>query len=63
IDAGLTNYLSTQNIYVMYKLQKWMFVLTFVVTIATIIGVLSGWDNLMKLYTSLELFFQAIVSP
>lgn len=63
IDAGLTNYLSTQNIYVMYKLQKWMFVLTFVVTIATIIGVLSGWDNLMKLYTNLELFLQTIVSP
>ncbi|MBG0575985.1 hypothetical protein [Enterobacter ludwigii] len=45
IDTGLTNYLSTQNIYVMYKLQKWMFFLTIVVTIATLLGVLSGWEN------------------
>jgi hypothetical protein len=62
IDAGLTNYLSIQNIYVMYKLQKWMFVLTFVVTIATIIGVLSGWDNLVKLYANLISFVQAIIN-
>ena len=46
IDSGLTNYLSVQSIYVMYKLQKWMFILSIVVTIATIIGVLSGWNNL-----------------
>lgn len=49
IDAGLTNYLSVQSIYVMYKLQKWMFILSLVVTIATIIGVLSGWNNLKSL--------------
>ncbi|MBE0448899.1 MAG: hypothetical protein IBX64_12570 [Actinobacteria bacterium] len=49
IDSGLTNYLSVQSIYVMYKLQKWMFILSIVVTIATIIGVLSGWNNLKLL--------------
>ncbi|MCX2765417.1 hypothetical protein [Pseudoalteromonas sp. B530] len=49
IDSGLTNYLSVQSIYVMYKLQKWMFILSIVVTIATIVGVLSGWDNLKSL--------------
>ena len=49
IDSGLTNYLSVQSIYVMYKLQKWMFILSIVVTIATIIGVLSGWSNLKLL--------------
>lgn len=52
IDSGLTNYLSVQSIYVMYKLQKWMFVLSIVVTIATIIGVLSGWSNLKPLISS-----------
>lgn len=52
IDSGLTNYLSVQSIYVMYKLQKWMFILSIVVTIATIIGVLSGWDNLKLLVTA-----------
>jgi len=45
IDTGLTNYLSTQSIYVMYKLQKWMFILSVVVTVATLIGVISGWEN------------------
>jgi hypothetical protein len=49
IDSGLTNYLSVQSIYVMYKLQKWMFILSIVVTIATIIGVLSGWSTLKLL--------------
>ena len=49
IDSGLTNYLSVQSIYVMYKLQKWMFILSIVITIATIIGVLSGWNNLKLL--------------
>lgn len=49
IDSGLTNYLSVQSIYVMYKLQKWMFILSIVVTIATIIGVISGWNNLKLL--------------
>lgn len=49
IDSGLTNYLSVQSIYVMYKLQKWMFILSIVVTIATVIGVLSGWSNLKSL--------------
>jgi hypothetical protein len=49
IDSGLTNYLSVQSIYVMYKLQKWMFILSIVVTIATIIGVLSDWNNLKLL--------------
>lgn len=46
IDTGLTNYLSVQSIYVMYKLQKWMFILSIVVTVATIVGVISGWNNL-----------------
>lgn len=46
IDTGLTNYLSVQSIYVMYKLQKWMFILSVVVTIATIVGVISSWSNL-----------------
>ncbi|HIE2222641.1 TPA: hypothetical protein ACXK2U_003021 [Serratia marcescens] len=50
VDTGLTNYLSVQSIYVMYKLQKWMFVLSIVVTIATIIGVLSGWENIIKIF-------------
>jgi hypothetical protein len=49
IDSGLTNYLSVQSIYVMYKLQKWMFILSIVVTIATVIGVLSGWNVLKPL--------------
>jgi len=49
IDSGLTNYLSVQSIYVMYKLQKWMFILSIVVTIATIISVLSGWNSLRTL--------------
>ena len=49
IDSGLTNYLSVQSIYVMYKLQKWMFILSIVVTIATIIGVLSSWNSLKAL--------------
>lgn len=53
IDSGLTNYLSVQSIYVMYKLQKWMFILSIVVTIATIIGVLSGWNNLKTLLSGL----------
>lgn len=52
IDSGLTNYLSVQSIYVMYKLQKWMFILSIVVTIATIISVLSGWNNLKGLVIS-----------
>jgi len=52
IDSGLTNYLSVQSIYAMYKLQKWMFILSIVVTIATIISVLSGWDNLKLLIPS-----------
>lgn len=46
IDLGLTNYLSIQSIYVMYKLQKWMFILSVVVTIATVIGAISSWDNI-----------------
>ncbi|OUF35188.1 hypothetical protein AZZ63_002271 [Enterobacter hormaechei] len=50
VDTGLTNYLSVQSIYVMYKLQKWMFILSIVVTIATIIGVLSGWENIIKIF-------------
>jgi hypothetical protein len=49
IDIGLTNYLSVQSIHVMYKLQKWMFILSVVVTIATIVGVLSGWEDLKSL--------------
>jgi len=52
IDIGLTNYLSVQSIYVMYKLQKWMFILSVVVAIATIIGVLSGWNNLKLLISA-----------
>lgn len=52
IDSGLTNYLSVQSIYVMYKLQKRMFILTIVVTVATIIGVLSGWHDLKALLDS-----------
>jgi len=52
IDSGLTNYLSIQNIYVMYKLQKWMFILSIVATIATIISVLSGWNTLKPLVLS-----------
>lgn len=46
IDSGLTDYLSIQNIYIMYKLQKWMFILSIVVTVATIVGVVSGWNDL-----------------
>ncbi len=46
IDTGLTNYISVQSIYVMYKLQRWMFVLSIVVTIATIVSVLTGWEKL-----------------
>lgn len=46
IDAGLTSYLSVQNVYVMYKLQRWMFILSIVVTVATIVCVISGWTNL-----------------
>jgi hypothetical protein len=49
IDSGLTNYLSVQSIYVMYKLQKWMFILSIVVAIATIIGVLSSWNSIKAL--------------
>lgn len=54
IDVGLTNYLSIQSIYVMYKLQKWMFILSIVVTIATMIGVLSGWENIKKFFIPLN---------
>lgn len=59
IDTGLTNYLSVQNIYIMYKLQKWMFMLSIVVTIATIVGVLSGWENLVKLITIITRWIKA----
>lgn len=52
VDTGLTNYLSVQSIYVMYKLQRWMFILSVVVTLATIVGVLLEWENLKKLVTS-----------
>lgn len=52
IDLGLTNYLSVQNIYVMHKLQRWMFILSIVVTIATIVGVISGWNDLKDLINS-----------
>ena len=49
VDTGLTNYLSVQSIHVMYKLQKWMLILSIVVTIATVVGVLSGWEDLKNL--------------
>lgn len=52
IDTGLTNYLSTQSIYVMYKLQRWMFFLTVVVTIATLVGVSSSWENAKQIILS-----------
>lgn len=57
IDSGLTNYLSVQSIYVMYKLQKWMFILSIVVTIATVISVLSGWNNLQPLFSAIATSF------
>jgi len=50
IDTGLTSYLSVQSIYVMYKLQRWMFILSIVVTLATIVGVLTGWEKLKEFW-------------
>jgi|UPI00037D2872 hypothetical protein len=50
VDLGLTGYLEVQNIYAMYRLQKWMFVLSLVVTLATIVGVVANWDDLLKLW-------------
>ncbi len=50
VDIGLTGYLEVQNIYAMYRLQKWMFVLSLVVTLATIVGVVANWDDLLKLW-------------
>lgn len=53
IDIGLTGYLEVQNIYAMYRLQRWIFVLSIVVTLATIVSVLSGWNDLAKLWEKL----------
>lgn len=58
VDAGLTSYLTVQNIYAMYRLQRWMFILAIVVTIATIVSVLSGWENLKKLWTEFEPWYK-----
>jgi len=56
VDDSLTNYLEVQNIYAMYKLQKWIFLLTVVVTLATIVSVVSSWENLIKLWEKVEKF-------
>ena len=50
IDVGLTDYLKVQNIYAMYRLQRWMFILSVVVALATIVSVLSGWNELTQLW-------------
>lgn len=54
VDLGLTGYLEIQNIYAMYRLQKWMFVLSLVITIATIVGVVANWDDLLKLWEKIH---------
>jgi hypothetical protein len=50
VDIGLTGYLEVQNIYVMYRLQAWMLVLSIVATFATIVGVAANWDDLHELW-------------
>lgn len=50
VDVGLTGYLEVQNIYSMYRLQRWMLVLSIVATFATIVGAAANWDDLYKLW-------------
>ncbi len=50
LDIGLTGYLEVQNIYSMYRLQRWMLVLSIVATFATIVGVAANWDDLHELW-------------
>ncbi|SEG69730.1 hypothetical protein [Marinobacterium lutimaris] len=64
IDAGLTGYLTAQSIYVMYKLQKRMFILSIVVTVATIFGVASEWENIKNIVPiGFEITNQSSQSP
>lgn len=43
LDAGLTGYLSVQNIHVMFKLQRRMYALSIIVGIATIVSLAANW--------------------
>lgn len=50
VDSSITGYLEVQNIYAMYQLQRKIFWLSIVVTVATIIGVAANWKDLKELW-------------
>jgi hypothetical protein len=56
VDDGMTSFLSVQSISAMYKLQRRIYFLTIVVTLATIVGVLANWRSLAELFTVFRYF-------
>ena len=50
IDNGLTKVISTQSTYAMFSLQKKVFWLSVVVTIATVVSILGNWKDTLSFF-------------
>jgi len=62
IDVGFTGYLELQNIFAMYKLQRWIFILSVVVTLSTIVGIASNFDDILVMYNKIHGSFNDIIN-
>lgn len=48
LDQALSDWLSTENIYAMYRLQRRIIWLTIISVVIATLGLLSSWDNIQK---------------
>lgn len=49
VDAGLTSYLEVQNVYAMYRLQRWAVILSCVTVFLSVVVACTEWKNLAEL--------------
>ncbi|MCW8336755.1 hypothetical protein, partial [Vibrio paucivorans] len=49
VDRGVSEYMELENMHIMFKLQRRMFALSVIASVATLVGIVANWESIAKL--------------
>ncbi|HGO5303681.1 TPA: hypothetical protein ACK21Z_004510 [Vibrio harveyi] len=49
VDRGVSEYMELENMHIMFKLQRRMFALSVIASVATLVGIVANWESIAKI--------------